>query len=59
MTKFTFIDIEALWDPELHRAYLVIVPDEADKRDRKGNRPVNTSTVCGLRDRRVDCQLAR
>ena len=36
MTKFTFIDTESLWDPDLHKAYLAIDPDEALKKGRDG-----------------------
>jgi hypothetical protein len=36
MPKFTFIDIESLWDPQLHQAYLAIDPAEAGKTDRFG-----------------------
>lgn len=35
--QFTFIDVESLWDPHLHAAYLAIDPAEANKRDRNGN----------------------
>lgn len=37
MPKFTFIDIESLWDPQLHEAYLAIDPNAADRTDRNGN----------------------
>lgn len=36
MRKLTFIDIEAVWDESLHKAYLEIDPAEADKRDKAG-----------------------
>lgn len=37
MPKFTFIDIESLWDPQLHEAYLAIDPKGDRKTDRNGN----------------------
>jgi hypothetical protein len=36
MPKFIFIDVEALWDPELHKAYFAIDPKGASKTDQKG-----------------------
>ncbi|MDC8753859.1 hypothetical protein OIK40_04290 [Erythrobacter sp. sf7] len=36
MTKFTFIDVEAVWDEQLHEAYREIDPRGAAKQKRKG-----------------------
>lgn len=37
MPKFTFIDIESLWDSQLHEAYLAIDPKGDRNTDRHGN----------------------